>query len=163
VSKSFAMTGWRIGYTAGPKHVIAAMNKIQSQSTSNPSSVAQKAALAAVAGPQDFPVEMTKAFLPRRDLIIRELTSIRHVTCVVPKGAFYVFPNLSAYFGRSAEGKKIDGSVAMADYLLEKALLATVPGAAFGCDQFVRFSFATKAETIAEGMKRLKNALADLD
>jgi aspartate aminotransferase len=163
VSKSFAMTGWRIGYTAGPKHVIAAMNKIQSQSTSNPSSVAQKAALAAVAGPQDFPVEMTKAFLPRRDLIIRELTSIRHITCVVPKGAFYVFPNLSAYFGRSAEGKKIDGSVAMADYLLEKALLATVPGAAFGCDQFVRFSFATKAETIAEGMKRLKNALADLD
>jgi aspartate aminotransferase len=162
VSKSFAMTGWRIGYTAGPKHVIAAMNKIQSQSTSNPSSVAQKAALAAVAGPQDFPVEMKKAFLPRRDLIIRELTSIPHVTCVVPKGAFYVFPNFSAYFGRSAEGMKIDSSVAMADYLLEKALLATVPGAAFGCDQFVRFSFATKTETIVEGMKRLRKALADL-
>jgi aspartate aminotransferase len=162
VSKSFAMTGWRIGYSAGPKHVIAAMNKIQSQSTSNPSSVAQKAALAAVSGSQNFPVEMKEAFLPRRDLIIRELTSIPKVTCVVPKGAFYVFPNFSAYFGRSAEGMKIDGSVAMADYLLEKALLATVPGAAFGCDQFVRFSFATKVEIIAEGMKRLKKALADL-
>jgi aspartate aminotransferase len=162
VSKSFAMTGWRIGYSAGPKHVIAAMNKIQSQSTSNPSSVAQKAALAAVSGSQNFPVEMKEAFLPRRDLIIRELTSIPKVTCVVPKGAFYVFPNFSAYFGLSAEGMKIDGSVAMADYLLEKALLATVPGAAFGCDQFVRFSFATKVEIIAEGMKRLKKALADL-
>jgi aspartate aminotransferase len=162
VSKSFAMTGWRIGYTAAPKHIIAAMNKIQSQSTSNPSSVAQKAALAAVAGPQDFPAEMKKAFLPRRDLIIRELTSIADITCVLPKGAFYVFPNFAAYYGLAAKGRRIDGSVAMADYLLEEALLATVPGAAFGCDQFIRFSFATSTETIKEGMARLGRALADL-
>jgi aspartate aminotransferase len=163
VSKSFAMTGWRIGYTAGPRHVIGAMNKIQSQSTSNASSVAQRAALAAVAGSQDFPVHMKEAFLPRRDLIIQELTAIPSVTCVRPKGAFYVFPNFSAYYGLATKkGMKIEGSVAMADYLLEEALLATVPGAAFGCDQFIRFSFATSAETIKEGMRRLVKALADL-
>lgn len=162
VSKSFAMTGWRIGYTAGPKHVIAAMNKIQSQSTSNPSSVAQRAALAAVAGPQEFPAEMKKAFLPRREFIVRELTSIPNVTCVLPQGAFYVFPNFSAYYGLSVQGKKIDGSVAMADYLLEEARLATVPGVAFGSDAFIRFSFAASMEVLEEGMKRLKKALGAL-
>jgi aspartate aminotransferase len=162
VSKSFAMTGWRIGYTAGPKHVIAAMNKIQSQSTSNPCSVSQKAAFAAVSGPQDFPAEMKKAFLPRRDFIVGELTAIPDVTCVVPKGAFYVFPNFSTYYGRSVKGRRIDGSVTLADYLLEEALLATVPGIAFGCDEFIRFSFATSMSTIEEGMKRLRKALADL-
>lgn len=162
VSKSFAMTGWRIGYTAGPKHIIAAMNKIQSQSTSNPSSVAQRAALAAVSGPQDFPAEMKKAFLPRREFIVRELTSIPDVTCVFPQGAFYVFPNFSAYYGLSVQGKKIDGSVAMADYLLEEALLATVPGVAFGSDAFIRFSFAASMEVLEEGMKRLKKALGAL-
>jgi len=162
VSKSFAMTGWRIGYAVGPKHVIGAMNKIQSQSTSNPSSVAQKAALAAVRGPQDFPGMMKEAFLPRRDYIVRELTAIANVTCVVPKGAFYVFPNLSAYYGRKFKDKTIDGSVTMADYLLEEALLATVPGAAFGADAFVRFSFATSMAVIEEGMKRLREALARL-
>ncbi len=162
VSKSFAMTGWRIGYTLGPKHVIAAMNKIQSQSTSNPSSVAQRAALAAVSGPQDFPVIMKESFLPRRDYIISELTSIPGVTCVVPKGAFYVFPNLSAYFGKSYDGKIIEGSVDMSAYLLEKSFMATVPGAAFGADEFVRFSFAASMGDIKEGMKRLKEAIANL-
>lgn len=162
VSKSFAMTGWRIGYTAGPQHIIAAMNKIQSQSTSNPSSVAQKAALAAVSGPQDFPATMREAFLPRRDFIIKELRSMADVTCVVPKGAFYVFPNVAAYYGRSASGKTIADSVAMADYLLDEALIASVPGAAFGDDKFIRFSFATSMDTIKEGMKRLKDALGRL-
>ncbi len=162
VSKSFAMTGWRMGYTLGPKHVIAAMNKIQSQSTSNPSSVAQRAALAAVAGPQDFPNTMKESFLPRRDYIISEMTSIPGVTCVVPKGAFYVFPNLSAYFGKSYDGKTIEGSVDMSAYLLEKSFMATVPGAAFGADEFVRFSFAASMDDIKEGMKRLKEAIANL-
>ncbi|MDH3393408.1 MAG: aminotransferase class I/II-fold pyridoxal phosphate-dependent enzyme, partial [Desulfobulbaceae bacterium] len=128
----------------------------------NPSSIAQKAALAAVQGPQDFPVKMKEAFLPRRDYILKELASIDNVTCVVPKGAFYVFPNLSAYYGKKFNGKVIEGSVMMADYLLEEALLATVPGAAFGAEAFVRFSFATSMEIIEEGMKRLKKALADL-
>ena len=162
VSKSFAMTGWRIGYSAGPKHIIAAMNKIQSQSTSNPSSIAQKAALAALSGPKDFAVAMTKSFLPRRDYIIKELQSNPGITCVTPRGAFYVFPNFSAYYGRSFNGKKISNSVEMADYLLEEALLASVPGEAFGADEFIRFSFAASMDTIKEGMKRLKEALGVL-
>ncbi|MGV1099216.1 pyridoxal phosphate-dependent aminotransferase [Thiovibrio sp. JS02] len=162
VSKSFAMTGWRIGYTAGPKHIIAAMNKIQSQSTSNPSSIAQKAALAAVSGPQDFPTMMRDAFVPRLDFIMDALCSIPDVTCVRPKGAFYVFPNVSAYFGRNFKGKTVANSVDLADYLLDEALLATVPGAAFGADAFIRFSFATDLNTIKEGMKRLREALARL-
>ena len=162
VSKSFAMTGWRIGYTAGPAHIIAAMNKIQSQSTSNPSSVAQKAALAAVAGPQDFPKEMKEAFLPRRDFILKKLREIPDVSCVGPKGAFYVFPNFAAYYGRAFDGKIIANSVDLADYLLEEALLATVPGAAFGADDFIRFSFATSLDSIEQGMTRLVKALARL-
>ncbi|WP_431190022.1 pyridoxal phosphate-dependent aminotransferase [Desulfurivibrio dismutans] len=163
VSKSFAMTGWRIGYTAGPKHIIAAMNKIQSQSTSNPSSVAQRAALAALTGPQDFPRQMRDAFVPRLNFIMEALTAINGVSCVRPRGSFYVFPNLSAYFGRKTkDGRLIGDSVALADYLLEEALLATVPGAAFGADQFIRFSFATSMETLEEGMKRLADALAGL-
>jgi aspartate aminotransferase len=163
VSKSFAMTGWRIGYTAGPQHIIAAMNKIQSQSTSNPASMAQKAALAAVSGPQDFPGMMKKSFLPRLDFIVNELNNMEGISCVVPKGAFYVFPNFSECFGRSFKGNKIKGSVDMSDYLLEHAKLATVPGAAFGADQFVRFSFAASMDSIKDGMDRLKKALASLD
>ncbi len=163
VSKSFAMTGWRIGYSIGPKHVIAAMNKIQSQSTSNPTSIAQKAALAAVAGPQDFPLMMKESFVPRLEYIIRELTSIEGVTCVKPSGAFYVFPNFTAYYGRRFKDRVINGSVEMSEYLLEESFMATVPGAAFGADEFVRFSFATSMEAIVEGMNRLKNALAKLE
>lgn len=162
VSKSFAMTGWRIGYSAGPQHIIAAMNKIQSQSTSNPSSVAQKAALAAVEGPQEFPGKMKEAFIPRLDFILKALQEIPDVTCVEPKGAFYVFPNLSAYYGRAFKGKKIENSVDMSAYFLDEALVASVPGAAFGSDAFVRFSFATSMEIIEEGMKRIKDALGNL-
>ncbi len=162
VSKSFAMTGWRIGYSAGPKHIIAAMNKIQSQSTSNSSSISQKAALAALVGPQDFPGEMKKAFVERLKFILAELDKIPGLTCVKPKGAFYVFPNFSSYFGREYNGKKIMNSVDMSDYLLDEALIASVPGAAFGADDFVRFSFATSMEVIAEGMKRLQKSLSNL-
>jgi len=162
VSKSFAMTGWRIGYSLGPKHVIAAMNKIQSQSTSNPASVSQKAALDAVAGPQDFPVRMKESFLPRREFIVQQLTAIKGISCVNPGGAFYVFPNFSAYYGKKFKGKVIAGSVEMSEYLLEESFMATVPGAAFGADEFVRFSFATSMAAITEGMKRLQEALAKL-
>ncbi len=163
VSKSFAMTGWRIGYTAGPQHIISAMNKIQSQSTSNPSSVAQKAALAAVTGSQAFPGKMKEAFIPRLDYILEALDDIEGVTCVKPSGAFYVFPNISAYFGRSFNGKKMEGSLDLADYLLEEAMIAAVPGIAFGADRFIRFSFATSMDVIEDGMKRLKKALSNLD
>ncbi|WP_417909315.1 pyridoxal phosphate-dependent aminotransferase [Candidatus Electronema sp. PJ] len=163
VSKSFAMTGWRIGYCAGPSHLIKAMNKVQSHSTSNPCSPAQYAALAALTGPQDFPAQMNKAFLPRRDFFVRDLESIEGVTCVNPSGAFYVFPNFSAYYGKSFKGKVLKDSVAMADYFLEEAKVASVPGAAFGADAFVRFSFATSMEVIQEGMTRIKKALTALE
>lgn len=162
VSKSFAMTGWRIGYCAGPKQVIAAMNKIQSQSTSNACSISQKAALAAVSGPQDFPRIMKESFIQRVDTILARLQAIPGVHCVKPQGAFYVFPNMSAYYGKRCGDKVIDGSVSMADYLLDEALIATVPGAAFGSDAFVRFSFATSMTVIEVGMQRLKAALAKL-
>jgi len=162
VSKSFAMTGWRIGYSLGPRHVIAAMNKIQSQSTSNPASISQKAALAAVVGPQDFPGMMKQSFLPRRAFIVSQLTAIEGISCVNPSGAFYVFPNFSAYYGKKFKGKVITGSVDMSEYLLEESFLATVPGAAFGADEFVRFSFATSMDAIEEGMKRLREALGKL-
>ena len=162
VSKSFAMTGWRIGYSAGPKHVIAAMNKIQSQSTSNPCSISQKAALAAVSGPQDFPGMMKVSFAERLDRVLALLQEIPGVHCVKPQGAFYVFPNMSAYYGKRCGEKVIDGSLAMADYLLDEALIASVPGMAFGSDAFVRFSFATSMAVIEEGMGRLKAALSKL-
>ncbi len=163
VSKAFAMTGWRIGWCAGPAHLIKAMNKVQSQSTSNCSTPAQYAALAALIGPQDFPSEMKKAFLPRRDFFVRDLESIEGVSCVNPSGAFYVFPNFSAYYGKSFKGKVLNNSVDMADYFLEEAKVASVPGAAFGADAFVRFSFATSMAVIEEGMARIKKALAALE
>jgi aspartate aminotransferase len=162
VSKSFAMTGWRIGYSAGPLEVIRAMNKIQSQSTSNPAAPSQYAALAALRGPQDFPRQLREAFLPRRDFFVRTLESLPGVSCVTPRGAFYVFPNFSAYYGKSFAGKVIDGSVALADYFLDEAKVATVPGAAFGSDPHIRFSFATSMGVIEEGMGRIARALAAL-
>jgi aspartate aminotransferase len=163
VSKSFAMTGWRIGYCAGPLHLIKAMNKIQSQSTSNPCSIAQYAALAALTGPQDFPQKMREAFLPRRDFFVQDLQSIEGVTCVNPSGAFYVFPNFSAYYGKRFQGKIMKDSVDMAEYFLDEAKVASVPGSAFGADAFIRFSFATSLEVIQEGMERIKKALSNLE
>ncbi len=162
VSKSFAMTGWRIGYSVGPIEVIKAMNKIQSQSTSNPAAPSQYAALAALTGPQDFPAQLREAFLPRRAFFVKALRAIKGVTCVNPMGAFYVFPNFSAYFGKSFQGKTIDGSVALADYFLSEAKVASVPGAAFGADAFIRFSFATSMTVIEKGMERIRLALAAL-
>ena len=162
VSKSFAMTGWRIGYSVGPRGLIKAMNKIQSQSTSNPAAPSQYAALAALTGPQEFPRLLRQSFLPRRAYILEALRAIKGVSCVTPMGAFYVFPNLSAYYGRSFNGKKIGGSLDLADYLLDQAMIATIPGIAFGADDFIRFSFATSMEVIQEGMRRLKKALDGL-
>ncbi len=162
VSKSFAMTGWRIGYSAGPAHLIKAMNKVQSQSTSNPAAPSQYAALAALTGPQDFPGVMKEAFLPRRDFFVKDLESIEGVTCVNPSGAFYVFPNFSAYYGKSFNGTELKNSADMSAYFLDEAKVASVPGVAFGSDDFVRFSFATSMEVIQEGMARIKKALAAL-
>lgn len=162
VSKTYAMTGWRIGWCAGPLAIIRAMNKIQSQSISNPVAISQYAALSALTGPQDAPKEMLKAFFPRRDFFVQSLNRLPGVSCVEPEGAFYVFPNFSSYYGKSFQGKKIDGSVALADYFLDEARVATVPGLAFGADAFIRFSFATALDAIKEAMQRIEKALAAL-
>lgn len=162
VSKTYAMTGWRIGWSVGPLAVIKAMNKIQSQSISNPVAISQYAALTALTGPQDAPAEMLAAFRPRRDFFVSALNALPGVTCVEPRGAFYVFPNFSACYGKRFGDKTIKGSVDLADYFLDEARVASVPGLAFGADDFVRFSFATSLETIKQGMERIGQALAAL-
>ncbi|MCA1905354.1 MAG: pyridoxal phosphate-dependent aminotransferase [Desulfarculus sp.] len=162
VSKAYAMTGWRIGYMAGPAPIIKACAKIQSQSTSNPTAIAQKAAVEAINGPQDEVEKMRAEFERRRGYIVGRLAAMKGVTCPNPGGAFYVFPNLSAYFGKKWGDKVIQGSVDLSAYLLEEAHIATVPGAAFGEDACVRFSFATSQELIAKGMDRLEEGLAKL-
>ncbi len=162
VSKTYAMTGWRIGYLAGPADVVKACTKIQSQSTSNANSIAQKAAAEALNGPQGCVAEMTNAFKERGLYVASRLKAMTGVTCVDPVGAFYVFPDFSAYFGKAADGKEIMGSLDLADYLLESAKIACVPGIAFGDDNAVRFSFATDMETLKTGMDRLEEALEAL-
>lgn len=162
VSKAYAMTGWRIGYLAGPAHVVKGCMKIQSQSTSNPNSIAQKAAAAALAGPQDCIAVMQKAFLERKNYICDRLNSMQSVQCVEPQGAFYVFPDISAFYGKKAGDVEMKGSLDFADYLLESAKIASVPGIAFGDDRFIRFSYATDMKTLEEGMNRLEAAIAKI-
>lgn len=162
VSKAYAMTGWRIGYMAGPVDLIKACSKIQSQSTSNPTSIAQWAALEALNGPQDEVARMRDVFEGRRDLVMDLLAKVPNVTCPRPQGAFYAFPNFSAYFGKKAGDKVINGSQDLADYLLDTAHVAAVPGVAFGDDNCVRFSFATDDATITKGVERTAEALAKL-
>ncbi|MEI6609613.1 MAG: pyridoxal phosphate-dependent aminotransferase [Deltaproteobacteria bacterium] len=163
VSKAYAMTGWRIGYAAGPEEIIAAVNKIQSQNTSNPTSISQKASVEALSGDQSIVTMMVGEFQKRRDVIVAALNDIPDVKCLLPEGAFYVFPNVSGVYGRSYKGKKIIGSTELIDYLLDEANVATVPGAAFGSDDHIRLSYATSLKNIEEGVKRIKNAIAKLD
>jgi aspartate aminotransferase len=162
VSKTYAMTGWRIGYAAGPEEIIAAMNKIQSQNTSNPTSISQKAAYEAFSGDQSVVEKMVREFRKRRDVIVGALHEIPGVKCFSPEGAFYVFPNVSNIYGRSYQGKKITNSVEFIDYLLDEANVAAVPGAAFGSDDHIRLSYATSLKNIEEGIKRIKNAVNKL-
>ncbi len=162
VSKAYAMTGWRIGYAAGPEQIIAAINKIQSQNTSNPASISQKAAVEALNGPQEVVGQMVVEFRKRRDIIVQLLNEIDGIKCLSPEGAFYVFPNVADIFGRSFQGKKITDSTQLIDYLLDEANVATVPGAAFGSDSHIRLSYATSLKNIEEGVKRIKNAIAKL-
>src|SRR5574341_1102624 len=143
VSKTYAMTGWRIGYAMGPGDVIAAAGKIQSQSTSNPTSIAQAAALAAIRGPQDEVTMMVGEFEKRRNVIVDKLNAIPGVRCLKPEGAFYVFPNISAWIGKTANGMKLGSPCEVADYLLEEAKVAGVPGEDFGSREHIRFSYAT--------------------
>ncbi|MGB9630327.1 MAG: pyridoxal phosphate-dependent aminotransferase, partial [Thermodesulfobacteriota bacterium] len=163
VAKTYAMTGWRIGYTAGPEEIISAMNNIQSQSTSNPTSIAQKASIEALMGPQVDVEKMVKAFSERRDYIVDRLNKIKGVTCFKPMGAFYVFPNFSSYYGKTYQGKRISNSTELADYFLDVDKVAVVPGIEFGDDAFERLSFATSMENIKEGLDRIEDALKNLE
>ncbi len=162
VSKTYAMTGWRIGYAAGPEDIISAMTKIQSQNTSNPTSISQKAAVEALSGDQSAVGEMVEAFAQRRDYIVGALGGITGISCFNPEGAFYVFPDVSALYGKTCEGTAITGSASFAEYLLDAANVAVVPGVAFGSDAHIRLSFATSMENIREGMTRIGNAVKNL-
>jgi aspartate/methionine/tyrosine aminotransferase len=162
VSKTYSMTGWRIGYAAGPKEIIQAMVKLQSHNTSNPSSISQMASLEALTGPQYEIPKMVAEFQRRRNYILYKLSTIPEVTCVKPQGAFYVFPNFSAYFNKSYHGVEIKNSYGLAYYLLKQAKVAVVPGDTFGLDSCIRISFATSMETIEEGMTRIIEALKKL-
>ncbi|MFH1077066.1 MAG: pyridoxal phosphate-dependent aminotransferase [Pseudomonadota bacterium] len=162
VSKSYAMTGWRIGYIAGAAKVIAGMQRIQSQSTSNPNSIAQKAAVAAFRGPQGSIEEMINAFDERRRFLIGRLKDIPHVSCTMPEGAFYAFPNFSHYYNYSDGNGMIQNSARLAEYFLTEGKVALVPGSAFGADPFIRFSFATNLATIGKGIDRISESLLKL-
>lgn len=162
LSKSYAMTGWRIGFAAGPKDIIKAMTNIQSQSTSNPASISQKAAVEALTGPQDFISAMLAEFDTRRRFLISKLNSIPGMKCLTPTGAFYAFPNTSSFYGRSAETRQIASSSDIALYLLEKAKVALVHGGAFGDDHFVRLSYAASLDEIKKGVDRMREALDNL-
>ncbi len=159
VSKAFAMTGWRIGYAAGPKEIIAAMTKIQSQSTSCPTSISLKAATEALNGDKKCLETMRKEFEKRRNYIVERLNKIEGVTCLKPEGAFYVFPNVTNLLNKKYNGKLINTDIELADYLLDEAKIAVVPGSAFGAKGFIRFSYATSMENIVEGLNRLEAAL----
>lgn len=162
VSKTYSMTGWRIGYAAASEDIIEAMNKIQSHSTSNASSISQAAAIEALAGPQYVISEMLEEFKQRQEYFYNELTCIKGVTCCKPEGAFFLFPNISHYFGRHTDILKIEHSFDFAMHILYEAHIACVPGSAFGAERYVRFSYATSMENLKEAVVRLKKALSKL-
>jgi len=162
LSKAYAMTGWRIGYAAGPEEIVAAVTKLQSQSTSNPTSIAQKAAVEALNGPQESVVAMVEEFKKRRNVIVAALNEIPGVKCMLPQGAFYVFPDFSAFYGRSYAGKVVTNSTELTAYLLEVAKIAVVPGVEFGQDNHLRLSYATSLENIEKGVARIKDAVMKL-
>ena len=163
VSKAYAMTGWRIGYAGGPKHLITAMSKLQSQSTSNPSSISQAAALAALEGPEEFLLERNEKFKTRRDMVVNMLNECNGLSCIKPSGAFYVYPSCSGIIGKfSKEGKLIENSIDFSAYLLESVGVAVVPGSAFGADPFFRISYATSDSILEEACNRIKKACEQL-
>ena len=162
VSKTYAMTGWRIGYACGPKELMAAITKMQSQSTSNATSIAQKASVEALNGPQDAVAAMMVEFEKRRTYIVERLNAMPGVTCFKSTGAFYVFPNFSGVYGKSFNGKEITNSTEFAAYLLEEAKVALVPGVAFGADKYARLSYAISMENIKKGMDRIEEAIKNL-
>jgi len=156
VSKSFAMTGWRIGYAAGSVEIIKLMSNIQSHTTSNPCSIAQYASLEALTGPIDAQIGMIKEFKKRRNYMTEKVNSIKGISCIEPMGAFYVMLNISKLLNKEVEGELIKDSVVFSKSLLEHARVAVVPGIAFGADGYVRLSYATSLENIVEGLSRIE-------
>jgi len=154
VSKSYAMTGWRIGYAAGPKEIIKAIRKIQSQSTSNPSSISQAAAVEALNGTQDFIQERSDAFKERRDFVVNSLNNIKGISCLKPNGAFYAFPSCKKLLGKKTKLKTDKDFV---EKLLEKSLVAVVQGSAFGLDGYFRISYATSMDNLKKALERIKS------
>lgn len=162
LSKAYSMTGWRVGYAAGPKTIIDLAANLQSHSTSNACSVSQKAATAALTGPQDEIEMMARKFEERRNLVMNEVASVKDIVCPLPGGAFYIFFDVSKFYGKSFNGTAINSSADMCTYLLAEENIGLVPGDAFGNDNCVRMSFACSDENIIEGIKRLKRGLEKL-
>ncbi len=162
VSKSYAMTGWRIGYTASAPAIAKAMGNLQSHVTSNPNSMAQHASVAALTGPQDELHAMVKEFDERRQIMVKMINEVPGLSCRTPKGAFYVMVNISSAFGKSYEGKQLTGSLDFCSALLEGEKVAIVPGIAFEADDFCRMSYATSKENIVNGINRLASFVAKL-
>ena len=163
LSKTYAMTGWRIGYAAGPENIIKAMSKIQGQATSCANSIGQKASIEALLGDQSCVEEMKTSFLQRRDLIVRLLNDLPGVKCAIPNGAFYVFPDFSSYLNRKGNGKLLKDTFDISEYILDSVQVVTVPGDGFGSSEHIRFSYATNRKIIQEGMDRVKKALAMIE
>lgn len=163
VSKSYSMTGWRIGYAAGPKELIAAMTTVQSQSTSNPTSISQKAATAALNEGGAFIKEMVAEFDQRRRYMVERLNKITGVRCAMPKGAFYAFPHVGRLIGRRAPDGPLASATELAGYLLKEARTALVPGEAFGAPEHLRFSYATGMQNIVAGLDRIDDAIRRLN
>ncbi len=162
LSKAYAMTGWRIGYAAAPKPVAKAMTDLQSHSTSNPTSIAQAAGVAALTGSQESVCEMLAQFTQRRAYMLERLRGMPGVLCTSPGGAFYVFPYVGGLLGRSYQGIPVNSAAELAALLLEKKQVALVPGIAFGDDRYIRLSYATDLETIREGLDRIEAFLSEL-
>jgi aspartate aminotransferase len=162
MSKAYAMTGWRLGYAAGPVEIIKAMDGLQGQMTSNPTSFAQRGAVVALIGSQESTQRMREEFAKRRRYIVDRLNRMRDVTCLNPEGAFYVFPNVSTLYGRQHAGKPITNSTEFAGFLLDVAQIAVVPGVEFGSDAYIRISYATSMANIEKGMDRMEKAVAGL-
>lgn len=159
VAKAYAMTGWRIGYTACNKEIAKAMSNFQSHATSNPNTIAQYATIAALNGPEETLNEMVNAFKERRDFMVEKINSIENLSCLKPQGAFYVMVNISKLIGKTINGKAINNSIDFADYLLDDAKVAVVPGIGFGNDNYIRLSYATSLDNIKEGLNRIEKAI----
>lgn len=162
VSKTYAMTGWRIGWAVGPVEIIKAMINLQSHSTSNPTSIAQYAAMVALTGPQAPVEQMRKEFSQRRDFMLEKLNQLPGVSCQMPEGAFYAFPNIGGLFGKSFNGTVIDSSETFAKYLLQEVKVAVVPGIAFGANEYVRLSYCLSMDKLAEGLERIHQFILKL-